>query len=165
MQSQKHQTFAIASQVSRNLFQYFAADSEIITAVGDEKATTGNIITVVQGIESTLLRTTSHAIEVRPESGLCVRLATGYQKCYPFVKGLGAIYLQPLVGERLQLVIWGFDETGLRYASRLVPMLTGVGQADFIVVSRECLWKGTAGALAMGFFDHAWNVSHASYLR
>ena len=165
VQSQNCQTFAIASQISRNLFQYFAADSEIISIVRDEKATRGNTISIVQGIENTSWSISSYAIEVRPESGICVRHATGYQKCYPFVKGLGAVYLQPLAGERLQLVVWGFDETGLRYASRLVPMLTGVGQADFIIVSRECLWKGAAGVLAMGFFDHAWNISHASYMR
>ena len=165
MQSQNSQTFAIASQVARNLFQYFAADSEIVNTVRDEEASKGNIISIVQGIENTSFGNSLFAIEVRSDSGICVRDAAGYQKCYPFAEGLGAVYLQPLAGERLRLVVWGFDETGLRYASRLVPMLTGVGQADFIIVSRECLWKGTAGAIATGFFDHAWNVSHASYMR
>lgn len=62
------------------------------------------------------------------------------------------------------MVVWGFDKRGLRTAARLVPMLSGVGQPDFIVVGNESTWKGHAGIVAMGFLDYAWNVSQASYL-
>lgn len=93
-----------------------------------------------------------------------MRDAFGFRRTYQFEAGLGAAFLRPLPDERLELVIWGYDDTGLRQAARLVPMLTGVGQPDFIVVSRRCGWKGASGVLAMGLFDYAWKVSKASFL-
>ena len=60
--------------------------------------------------------------------------AAGKKKKYRVEDGLGAIFLCPLKGGRLGLVVWGADEVGLRTASRLVPLRTGVGQPDFIVV-------------------------------
>lgn len=77
---------------------------------------------------------------------------------------MGAIFLRPLLNERLELVVWGFDQQGLRQAARLVPMLTGVGQPEFVVVSQRCAWEGAAGVLAMGSFDNFWNVSEASFV-
>ena len=79
-------------------------------------------------------------------------------------EGLGAIFLRPLPDERLNIVIWGVDDAGLRSAARLMPMLTGVGQPDFMIVSQACAWKGAAGIVALGFLDYRWNVSKSSYL-
>lgn len=160
----KH-TMGIASQIARNLYQYFAADCEILDSASGMTASQGNLISVVQGSRDTSWSLPSYAVELRSSEGIFIRDATGQSRHYPFEKGLGAVFLQPLADERLQLIVWGFDQAGLRYASRLVPMLTGVGQADFVVVSKECLWKGAAGVLAMGFFDHLWNVSHASFFK
>lgn len=165
VQYQHQGTVRIATQIAQNLYQYFAADCEIMDSVGVATASPGNLISVVQGPKDTSWNLASYAVELRSNKGIYIRDATGQSSHYPFAEGLGAVFLQPLADERLQLVVWGFDEAGLRYASRLVPMLTGVGQADFVVVSKECLWKGTAGVLAMGFFDFAWNVSYGSFLK
>jgi hypothetical protein len=124
----------------------------------------GNIISIIQGIDDVSWNTPSFALQIVPDVGVVIAENGGHKRKYPFIAGLGAIYLQPLPHERLRLVIWGYDKYGLEYASRLVPMLTGVGQPDFIIVSKECWWKGTGGVLAMGFFDYMWNVSRASYL-
>ena len=78
--------------------------------------------------------------------------------------GLGAVFLRPLGNERLELVVWGADGSGLRQAARLVPTLTGVGQADFIILSKRAAWQGHAGAIAMGFFDFEWQISEGSYI-
>jgi hypothetical protein len=158
-------TVGIATQIAQNLYQYFAADCEVVDSADVTIASTGNMIRVVQGSKDTTWNLDSYAVQLRSNKGIFIRDATGQSRHYPFAEGLGAVFLQPLADERLQLVVWGFDEAGLRYASRLVPMLTGVGQADFVVVSKECLWKGTAGVLAMGFFDYAWNVSYGSFLK
>lgn len=51
---------------------------------------------------------------------------------------MGALFLRPLDGERLELVVWGADVAGLEHAARLVPALTGVGQPDFVILSAKC---------------------------
>ena len=150
-------------QIANNLFQYFGADSEIL--VDDEKPGLGigNIITVALG-NHIIPESPFFAIKIDPTRGLSITDTYGKEKVHRFEAGLGAIYLRPLPDERLELVVWGFDEAGLVLAARLVPMLTGVGQPDFVVIGRESAWKGATGARAMGFFDHAWNISPASYL-
>ena len=115
-------------------------------------------------MEGASLATGDYPISIEEGKGVGVRDASGDTRLYPFEDGLGAIFLRPLLEERLEMVIWGFDETGLRQAARLVPMLTGVGQPEFIVCSKDTAWKGVAGVLAMGSFDHHWNVSYASFL-
>jgi hypothetical protein len=45
-----------------------------------------------------------------------------------------------------------------------LPMLTGVGQPDFIIVSKRCAWEGAAGVHAMGSFDNSWGVSETSFV-
>ncbi|OAG01799.1 uncharacterized protein CC84DRAFT_1179825 [Paraphaeosphaeria sporulosa] len=69
-----------------------------------------------------------------------------------------------LVGddERLELVLWGSDEDALAQAARLVPMVTGVGQPDFVALGKRARWKGAEVALALGFFDHNWTVKASS---
>ena len=70
--------------------------------------------------------------------------------------GLGCISLRPLSSERLEIMVWGADYGSLTIATRLLPMISGFMQPDFIVTTREMLWKGAEGALAMGFFDSHW---------
>jgi len=52
----------------------------------------------------------------------------------------------------LELDVWGSDARGLEIAARLVPMLTGVGQPDFVIADKTMLEQGAGGVLAMGFF-------------
>ena len=122
------------------------------------------MITISIGPDTLAPTIIGHPIELKESLGINVRDSTGYIRSYPLEAGLGAIFLTPMTGQKLELVIWGFDEIGLCNAARLVPMLTGVGQPDFILVSKASAWKGAAGVLAMGLFDHDWNVSPASFV-
>lgn len=158
------ETFDTALQVSRNLFQYFSADSEIIHSNADVDQGEGNVVSLALGFDFLGHSSEVHSITVTKDLGLVLRKSNGQTRAYELQGGLGAIYLRPLVGGRLELVIWGYDNWGLKLASRLVPMLTGVGQPEYIVVSNACAWKGAAGVLAMGSFDNSWNLSEASFI-
>lgn len=153
----------MALQISRNLFQYFAADTEIINSHTLPLSFPGNVISLSLGPNLSSSRHENYPITVEPDQGMVVRDASDALRTYQFEEGLGAAFLRPLSHESLELVIWGYDDAGLRQAARLMPMLTGVGQPDFVVVSRRCKWKGASGVLAMGFLDYAWNVSKASF--
>jgi len=98
---------------------------------------------------------------------VALRGADGRTRVYDSKAGLGAIFLRPLSrngNDQVELVVWGADEDGLETAARLVPMLTGVGQPDFVVADSKMLWGGAGEVLAMGYFDHRWNVTSESYL-
>ena len=156
--------FDVALQIAQNLFQYFAADSEIIdlnAAVGSQS---GNVINVTLG-SSPVLRSHSDPIGLDDDGSLYIRRFGEIKTYFPSEIGMGAIFLRPLLDKRLELVVWGMDKQGLRQAARLMPMLTGVGQPDFVIVSRRCAWEGAAGVLAMGSFDNFWKVSEASFVR
>lgn len=112
-----------------------------------------------------MLRPHSDPIGLENDAGLYLRTRGGTKTIFPFEVGMGAIFLRPLLDERLELVIWGFDKQGLRQAARLMPILTGVGQPDFVIVSKRCAWEGAAGVLAMGSFDNFWKLSEASFVR
>ncbi|KAL9607862.1 MAG: hypothetical protein Q9167_007266 [Letrouitia subvulpina] len=155
------QVFNISLQIARNLHQYFGADVELGGSDWSLGRSNGNVIAVALG-EKTFPSTKS-SIRLVSGRGLGVRTNCGAEKVYPF-EGLGVIHIKPLEDERLELLIWGYDHAGLGQAARLLPMLTGVGQPDFVVVSRSCGWKGAAGVDAMGRFDMFWKVSNDSYL-
>ncbi|PGH00606.1 hypothetical protein GX51_05705 [Blastomyces parvus] len=182
----------VALQTSRNLLQYFAADSQVLplhTACSsndnndhiieheeeeeEELHGPGNLITIAIGNDlpppSPPSLLTTFPIHIANDH-LTIRTTTTtsnpHTKSYPFEPGLGAIFLRPrpLPHQRLELVVWGADLGGLRQASRLVPLLTGVGQPDFVVLGAQCRWRGVAGAYAVGFFDFGWQVSAGSYV-
>ena len=88
----------------------------------------------------------------------------GVQRSVAYEPGMAAIFLRPLPNESVELVIWGIDKLGLQTGARLVPMLTGVGQPDFLVIGDASRWKGIAGVIAGGFFDYQWNISSGSYV-
>ncbi|MCJ1377196.1 hypothetical protein MMC17_000288 [Xylographa soralifera] len=165
IQSQGSNTLEAALQISRNLYQYFGADCPITESVDTDDTFPSNVISIYQGADKPPETAPRFPVEVDATKGICIRNAVGCQKCYPLTAGVGILFLHPLPMERLRLVLWGSDEEGLRSASRLMPMLTGVGQADFIVTSPECSWKGAAGVMAAGFFDSSWNVSAGSYMK
>lgn len=157
------QTLKVCIQITRNLFQYFRADAEIITKEKTQ-GELGNIIRIEMGPVASLSPLSSFPISIAKGKGISVRDARGGRKLYEFEEGLGAIFLSPLPDERLELKIWGFDQHGLEQAARLLPTLTGVGQPEFIVVRKRCRWEGAAGVFAMGSFDSSWNISDGSFL-
>lgn len=157
-------TFRMALQVSRNLFQYFGADSELVHSHADLSSRKGNVISIALGLDFPKSAFQFNSIQLVNNHGLFLREDGREARKFRLEEGLGAIFLRPLPNKRLELVIWGYDSWGLNLAGRLMPMLTGVGQPDFIVVSRRCAWEGAAGVLAMGLFDRLWNMSEASFI-
>ena len=156
--------FDVALQTARNLYQYFRADTEICGPDAALSDCQDHAIRIAYGCELEPSALSNYPIHVDPGRGLCIRDGGGRQHTYPFRPGLGVAMLRPLAAARLELVLWGYDLEGLQYAARLLPMQTGVGQPDFVVVNRQCAWKGASGVSAMGFLDSDWHVSGASYL-
>lgn len=156
-------TANIALQISRNFHQYFYADSNILTSNSSSISDSGNVITVgIGGIPHGIH--VDFPIRVGP-GGVSVRDSKGTVRKYGGDgedSRLGAAFVRPLEGERLELVVWGSDAEGLLQASRLVPTVTGVGQPDFVILGESARWRGVEGALALGFLDHAWEVTASS---
>lgn len=149
-----------ALQISRNICQYFSADTEITSK--QEANGTGNVISVILGAQVPQI-SDNDAIRIFPKH-ILVRDALGIKHTYRSRgKGLAAAFLRPLPDERLGLVIWGVDEASLRIAARFVPMLTGAGVPDFVIADSDMLWKGVEGTLALGFLDGDWNVSSNAF--
>ncbi|KAL8696945.1 MAG: hypothetical protein Q9224_002538 [Gallowayella concinna] len=158
------ETLFLATQISRNLFQYFGADTEVIGPDQPSRTSGGNKIVLSLGPfnHPSSAAAQSESLRIVEGNGLVVRDVHGRFTTYSFTQGLGAIFLRPGRGGTLELVIWGFDNLGLHSAARLVPMLTGVGQPDFVIVGKDCSWKGIAGVHALGFFDNSWNTPERS---
>jgi len=109
---------------------------------------------------------TPFAIQLSPAPHtLLVRNHEGYWHRIVAEEGsLGAIWVQPLSDERLELMVWGEDEEGLAQAAKLVPTMTGVGVPDFVILDGKTRYRGVDGVLAMGFFDAWWNITSSSYI-
>jgi hypothetical protein len=153
-------TAHIALQISRNFQTYFYADTNITTNSSAIDSQTGNVITIAIGDTSPSF--SSFPIQAGA-AGVSVRDSRGNVRTYGQDGArLGAAFLRPVGGERLELLVWGSDSEGLAQAARLVPTVTGVGQPDFVVLGESAKWKGVEGALAMGFFDHTWAVTPSS---
>lgn len=155
-------TSHLALQISRNLYQYFHADAVILSNATENPVSNaiGNVIQLAVGDGAA---TTGSDFPIHAStSGVSLRDKQGRVKLYEDARG--AAWLQPLHEERLELMLWGVDDGGLAQAARLVPMLTGVGQPDFIILGEETKWRGIEGALAMGFFDTQWQVTASSFL-
>lgn len=150
----------VALQVTRNLHQYFQADSIISSNIdfGNGSNNTGNVITLV--VNSTVPNSADAPIQVG-EKKCSLRDRTGQIHEYG-ERATGVAYIHPLQKEALELVVWGADADGLRQAARVVPMLTGVGQPDFVIFGENAKWRGIEGVLAMGFFDSQWEVTASS---
>ena len=116
--------FEVGLQVSRNLYQYFQADAEIVSSAEGLRLHAGNIITIAKGRHFAASLLPSYPISLAGGKGVLVRDREGTQHLYSFQRGLGVICLRPLPQGRLELLIWGFDDEGLRLAARLQPMLT-----------------------------------------
>lgn len=151
-----------ALQISRNLCQYFSADTEIVSEPTSGTNRTGN---VVSNLLAEKVPQTSHNDAIKIEADrIRIRDAFGAIHTYRSRgKGLAAVFLRPLPDERLELVVWGADEASLRIAARLVPTLTGTGVPDFVIADSDMLYEGIEGMLAMGFFGDDWNVSSNAF--
>lgn len=147
----------IALQISRNFYQYLAADSDIFATCGAVQDTPGNVITV--GIGKDVSRGDDDYPITLVEDRLVVRDPTGTRTYTAGKHGLAAIFLRPLSDERVEMVVWGADLESLRVAARLVPLVTGAAQPHFVVTTRASLYKGASAALAMGFFNPDWAVA------
>jgi hypothetical protein len=154
-------TSRVALQVSRNMHQYFQADAAIFSSLSDSSITntSGNIITFALN-DTTPEISPIFPIQVGKSSCSVVDHQGNKQEYGSAARGVA--FLRPAGGERLELVIWGADEAGLRQAARIVPMMTGVGQPDFVVFGKSAGWRGVEGVLAMGFFDANWDVTASS---
>ena len=159
------ETYTAALQLARNFYQYFAADCSILSNEQPFIANIGNIVTLCQGLDAGAEECLTS--ETRPirlsKAKLWIQDASRTWRSFPTEDAMGAIFLAPAQDERLELIIWGFDAEGLRQAARLAPLLTGVGQPDFMIVSRRSAWEGAGGALAVGSFDFEWRASLGSY--
>ena len=114
----------VGLQVSRNLYQYFRADADIVFSDKDVISHKGNVVTIAHGTELKQSLLSSYPITVVNDKGVFVRDNRGHQHLYAFRSGLGILCLRPLPQERLEAVIWGYDSAGLRYAARLLPLMT-----------------------------------------
>jgi predicted esterase len=154
-------TSHVALQVSRNLHQYFQADAVILPSFADSELenTSGNIVTIA--IADSLPNLSPYFPIRLGDTGCSVRDHQGHKQDYGDA-ARGAAFVRSAGVERLELVIWGADEEGLQQAARVVPMLTGVGQPDFVVFGASTKWRGIEGILAMGFFDAKWKVTASS---
>lgn len=45
----------------------------------------------------------------------------------------------------------------LSQVARLVPLMTGTGQPDFVIADRSAGWRGVDGCV-LGWFDGRWEV-------
>lgn len=160
--SHSQQTRHTAVQISRNFHQYLGADTEVLESGNEFPRQYSNIVRVVLSNNPPAGYLKNFALHVDYSNGISIRTISGQMK-YLSSAGLGAIFLRPLPVGAVELVVWGYDADGLDVVSRLVPMLPGVGQPDFVVADRRMLQEGAGGVLAMGFFDHLWNITENSY--
>ncbi|KAF2165209.1 hypothetical protein M409DRAFT_24592 [Zasmidium cellare ATCC 36951] len=163
------QASPLALQISRNLHQYFSADTSLTTTYATAlHNTTGNIISLATGASLPPCPIyKDFPIQIRAGGdAVFIRGPNNIPTLIPNIAGLGlaAVFLRPLPDERLELVVWGADLESLALAARFVPTMTGTGVPDFVVLNREVLWKGLEGVLAMGFFDSQWDVSGKAFI-
>jgi hypothetical protein len=161
-------TFPIALEVSRTLHQYFYADAELVEGDTDD-ASNGNKITISVGDQGTThLCTNDFPISICASDtdgatviSLLARKPHKFAaKFFSTAGEVGAIFLRPS-DERLELVVWGSTARILAQVARLVPMMTGTGQPDFVIMDRSAAWRGVDGC-ALGFFDARWEISDLS---
>jgi len=155
---------AMALQISRNMCQYFNADADLLYEDEKNEQDNGNIIRIVI-TDRINLSPSFNTASPRASNTSSVQVTDhdGNVHSYDSDNGLGAIFINQTLTDRSELVIWGSTESGLDIAARLVPMLTGVGQPDFVIADRNMLWKSAGGVLAMGFFDRSGRASTNSY--
>jgi predicted esterase len=167
-------TFDIALEISRNLQQYYRADSFIEdaetqpSALGDASNVTISIMVArVPDSSAAPFRFPIEIVDEKGRCGIAIRAAgTQHETSVVASQGItGAIFVRPLPSSatQLELVVWGATVEDAAWAARLIPTLTGVGQPDFVLFDQRIRWMGPQAA-AMGFFDTFWNITPSSVL-
>lgn len=160
------ETLPIALQVSRNLYQYFSADAEIVDVEQQKcpESFIGNTITVVTGSSLPPSHLRDFPIRISNDSQVLVRVP-GNMPIWTRANDndVGAVFLRPSQSQALELVVWGRTVNDLAWAARLTPFMTGIGQPDFVILDRKSRWKGVEGT-SLGFFDAGWEISQSSVL-
>jgi len=154
---------SLAEQVSRNLNNYFGADTEIvispnhtqnhiwnqhaiILATGDSLPHPSSQITFPIRIASSSV---GSRLEIRSKAGSWRNFASGETH--------GAIFLRPGLDQGLEIVVWGSNIEMTEQAARLIPLMTGTGQPDWVFCRKEMMWKGVEGC-DMGWFNAWWEI-------
>jgi hypothetical protein len=157
-------TFPIALQISRNLYQYFSADAELVDDQQSMDSFTGNIITVATGSNLPSSGLQDFPIQITNDSHVLVRARGNMPKWRRSNENdVGVVFLRQSQSEALELVVWGSTIEDLAYAARLTPFMTGIGQPDFVILDRKSRWKGVEGTY-LGFFDASWEIARSSVL-
>jgi hypothetical protein len=156
-------TFDVAVQISRNLLQYFSADSKLVDGALPFEESTGNIIRV--SLESSVPDSPWQDFPIQVEgSHLLLRNKEGKLEIHRSdEENLAALFLRPATRGSLELVVWSKTSLGLSLAARLTPLTTGIGQPDFVILEANSRWKGVEGT-SLGFFDARWNISASSVI-
>ncbi|KAJ0413726.1 hypothetical protein BJY00DRAFT_306106 [Aspergillus carlsbadensis] len=158
----------VALQISRNLLQYFAADSQIMRHWNILTLALGNELPNSTSLSYPIRLTDSQILLYKGYSRANGRDELGLRNChcygFDYEPGMGALFLRPLENEGLELVVWGADIEGLEQAARLVPTITGAGQPELVILSSSCRWTGPAGLYVAAHFDYSWQISSASYI-
>ncbi|KAK6534290.1 hypothetical protein TWF281_005618 [Arthrobotrys megalospora] len=150
-----------STEISRNLFQYYSADTEIGLAQDLPQRWDGNVVVLGKFHLSYIPTELRHTFPISQseDGGITFKLSNGETVRYTNRPAMGMIFVFPIEGDgRVGILIWGSDAVGLRRVTRLFPIRTGVSQPDFIVLGGESGWKGAAGALALGMFDSKWQI-------
>jgi hypothetical protein len=148
------------------MFQYYSADTVIFEGAGRPSQAIGNQITLATGKNLTSSPLSAFPIRTNEKDELIVRDGDGLNRIFKAEDGLAAMFLRPLgnlENPGLELVIWADTKENLKQVARLLPLLTGAGQPDFVVLRRDALWRGLDGAVALGFLDAFWNVTKSSF--
>lgn len=153
--------FPLALQVSRNFNTYFGADTEIITNKTDLDFQHHNQHSIILFVGDSLpLAEAQDSITICDSfdgSHLKFRLANGLWLKLAPAEPQATIFLRPGPLEGLEIVVWGSDLGMVEQAARLLPMMTGTGQPDWIVCRKEMMWKGLEGC-DVGWFDAWWQI-------
>lgn len=160
------ETFPIALQISRNLYQYFSADSELLDGQQhlSKEDFPGNTITIATGSNLPPYRLGEFPLQITNDSQVLVRPPGHFSNLKRLNHNdVAAVFLRPSQSEALEQVVWGSTLEDLAWAARLTPFMTGIGQPDFVILSRESRWKGIEGT-SLGFFDAGWEISRSSVL-
>lgn len=170
-------TSHFALQISHNLAQYYYADTLISETYpskssnpnnSDPTQKPGTIISLSLGrdLPPLIPKTPSPTIQVSA-TGITITTPDPSKNCtreYHYASqpgsGLAALFLRPHANdsESLELVLWAPRAEDLALVARLVPLLTGTGVPEFVVLDGQAGWRGSGGVRALGWFDSFWGV-------
>lgn len=153
----------IALQISRNLCQYFAADTMIVSGYAELENETGNMISIAVGEDLPPVEHVPYPISVKGGRLVVEDDLTDTMQSSSAADDQFGVFLRPWESSRVELVVWAARAENLDIAARLVPMMTGAGLPDFVIGDRSMMWKGLEGVLALGWLDDSWRVSRNSF--